>query len=78
MGFDSTDYALVMIITILVIMAFFCYEVGNSANGIKPGIGDRMLTISMASGLLTILTGVNLTIMQRKKKRKLWDLFRHS
>ena len=77
MGLDSTNLTLLLITAILAILAFFCYDVGNSANCIKPGIGDGMLTISMASGLLTILTGVNLSIMQRRKKRKLWDLFRH-
>jgi hypothetical protein len=76
MGINTKDFALLLITAILAILALFCYDVGNSANCIKPGIGDGMLTISMASGILTILTGVNLTIMQKKRRRKLWDLLR--
>jgi hypothetical protein len=67
--------ALALLLLILVFMSVFCYDVGSSANSIKPGIGDGMCNIAAASGLLAVLTGLNLAGNIRKK-RKWWEFFR--
>ena len=68
MGFIDVNSVLVVIILVLVAMTAFCYDLGRSANDIKPGAGDPMTSIAMAAGLLTILTAVNVTVAYRKGK----------
>ena len=69
MGFINVNSALVVIIVVLVVMTAFCYDLGRSANEIKPGAGDGMTSIAMAAGLLTILTAVNVTVAYGKKRK---------
>ncbi len=81
MEIDLNKSATPLVIAIFLLMAlsifltFFCYDVGYSANGIRPGIGDGMYNIAAASGLLAVLTGLNLAGKIRKRK-KWWEFFR--
>jgi O-antigen/teichoic acid export membrane protein len=70
MGLASVKSALFMMIIILIFLAAFCYDLGCSANTIRPGTGNRMLSISAASGMLTILTAVNLTLLFKGKIKR--------
>jgi len=70
MEFISPQSALIVMIVVLVFIAAFCYDLGCSANTIRPGTGNGMLNIAAASGLLTVLTGINLTLLYKDRKRK--------
>ena len=70
MEFISAHFALAVMLIILISLAVFCYDLGCSANVIRPGTGDTMIGISAASGLLTVLTGVNLTMIHKGKRKK--------
>lgn len=69
MHFLSTKFISVVIIAVLVSLAAFCYDLGRSANTIRPGTGDGMFNIATAAGLLTILTTINLTLLHKSKKK---------
>ncbi len=70
MEFISPKTALIVMIVVLVFIAAFCYDLGCSANTIRPGTGNGMLNIAAASGLLTVLTGINLTLLYKNRKSK--------
>ncbi len=69
MEFVSAPFAFVVMIVVLLFLAVFCYDLGCSANTIRPGTGNGMINIAAAAGLLTVLTSVNLTLLHKSKKK---------
>jgi len=67
MELKSLKFAFAAALVFLIVIAYFCYDLGCAANGIRPGTGDAMLSIAVASGLLTVLTAVNLSFLHLRK-----------
>jgi len=65
----SVKAALVVMAALLAFIAVFCYDVGCSANTIRPGRGDPMITISGAAVAFTLLTGLNAAYVHRRGGR---------
>jgi hypothetical protein len=70
MGLISMPSVLGVFILVLLFLAAFSYDLGCSANTIRPGTGDGMISIATASGLLTVLAGINLTLVYKTTKGK--------
>ena len=68
MEFITVNSALVVLMVVLVFLAFYCYDLGRSANEIHPGTGDSMTSLGASAGFLMILTAVNFTVLFTSKK----------
>ena len=66
----SVKAALVVMAGLLAFIAAFCYDLGCSANTIRPGRGDVLITISGAAVAFTLLTALNVAFVHRRMGRR--------
>ena len=69
MGFINVNSVFIVVIAVLVFLAMFCYDLGASADQIRPGAGAGMTGLALVAGLVTVFTAATITFTYNNKRK---------